>query len=117
MNINTNMKTISMNLQNPLQIVPSQAQPFYNNIMEDKFMRNHSMLAHQSNAVVANLHAMNYNQINEIYGIEISPDGTVTDSVYGMKFSNLSEWADWCIENDEYEETEIIRHKNYDALT
>jgi hypothetical protein len=60
---------------------------------------------------------MNYEQIHELYGIDIEPSGIVVDPTYDMEFANLSEWADWCVANDEFEEKEFIKSHNYGILT
>jgi hypothetical protein len=112
------MIEFSTNLQN-LQTVPIQARPFYNNKMEDIFMsrRHHALQAAQSHAVLTNLHEMDYDQMHDIYGIDIAPEGAVYDETYNRRFKSLSEWADWCVANDEYETYEAIRGHRYDALT
>lgn len=107
------------NLQNHLRIVPIGAQPFDdNNNWRNNFMsRNHSAIAHQSNAVISELYNMNYEQMHELYGIDIEPSGKIVDTTYDMVFTNLSEWADWCVANDEFEEKEFVRGKHYGILT
>lgn len=79
--------------------------------------RNHAMHASQSHAVLASLQDMNYDQMHDIYGIDIDPTGSVYDGTYNQQFKSLSEWADWCVSNDEYEMNEHIRGKSYSALT
>lgn len=106
------------NLQDSLQIVPILAQPFDNNL-EDTFMskRHYAMHAAQSHSVVATIVDMDYNQIEDCYGIQIDPNGIVHDGAYNQNFDSLSEWAEWCIANDEYETLEHVRNRSYGALT
>lgn len=79
--------------------------------------RHYAMHAAQANAVVASLYDMDYEQIHKTYGISIEPTGIVYDPTYEREFNSLSEWADWCVANDEYETRESIRHRQYSALT
>lgn len=79
--------------------------------------RHYSMHAAQANAVITNIQSMDYDQIHDIYGIDIDPEGIVHDETYNQDFNSISDWAEWCVSNDEYETVEHVQGKAYSAIT
>lgn len=51
-------------------------------------------MSHKHNSsAVHNIKILPLHEITQQYGIEIEDDGSIWDSVEGMSFKNLNEWA------------------------
>jgi len=53
---------------------------------------------------------MSNDEITQLYGIEINPDGTVFDPTYEKTFESLATWAEFEAQYDEMDYSEQFGH-------
>ncbi len=66
----------------------------------------HSIIAAAIAFTVSEIAKSSADEIEKLYGIQLSEDGTVFDTTYNKTFESVSDWAEFNIEQDdlEYEE-------------
>lgn len=79
--------------------------------------RKHSAHQFQVHHLLKQIEGLDEDQLYEDYSIEVV-DGIVYDDCYGKKFNNLTEWAEFTVENDCLDDTDddlgVMRKYGYD---
>lgn len=68
--------------------------------------RHYSVTANEIHEIIRSTYEMDNKEIETMYGISISEDGSIYDPTYSMNFSDISEWATFCVEQDHEEADE-----------
>ncbi len=76
--------------------------------------RHHAAHAGDVNHIIHDINHMSREDAERMYGIEFKEDGRVFDPMYNRGFKTLAEWAEFNIEQDEFEYAEDINHHKED---
>ena len=76
--------------------------------------RNHGSIAGEIQHTMNSIQNMEPGEIERIYGIIISEDGSLFDPTYQMNFDDLRGWATFNVEQDHQEQYEHITQVEYE---
>ena len=64
------------------------------------------MHAHEVAHIIKDVNALSSDEVEQIYGIALSEDGTVFDPTYNRNFVSVSDWAEFSVQQDEVDYSE-----------
>lgn len=68
--------------------------------------RNYANVAHEVSHVLNEIKHLTADEVEALYGIRVSKDGSVLDITYNMVFGSVGEWAEFSVEQDNVEFSE-----------
>lgn len=74
--------------------------------------RHHSSHAHEVSSMIRSINEMGEEEASRIYGIEFMDGGKVFDIMYNREFTSLGDWAEFTVEQEETETSEMFGYED-----
>lgn len=76
--------------------------------------KQYSTVAHEISYIVSQVNQLSEDEVRDVYGIELLPNGMVFDPTYNREFFSVGDWAEFSAEQDAVEYKEHFYGKDYE---